>query len=65
MSLITVAGLARDVDGFLAFKRALGHPYQRAEHMLRSFQRFAQSRATTPQRSGTGRRISLEATIKA
>ncbi len=65
MSLITLAGLARDVEGFLVFKRALGHPYQRAEHMLRSFQRFAQSCAATLPRSRGTTRISLEATIKA
>jgi site-specific recombinase XerD len=65
MRRITLAALARDVEGFLAFKRALGHPYQRAEHMLKSFQRFAQSCATTAQRSGARNGICLEATIKA
>jgi site-specific recombinase XerD len=66
MSKITLTGLARDVEGFLAFKRALGRPYQRAELMLRSFQRFAQIYADT---SGKGRvnknRISLEGVIRA
>jgi integrase/recombinase XerD len=32
--------LASDMDHFLVFKRALGHPYQRGELMLRSFDRY-------------------------
>ena len=47
MSRITLAGLARDVDAFLRFKRALGYRYQKTEDMLRSFQRFAQANART------------------
>lgn len=65
MKRITLSALARDIDAFLAFKRALGHPYQRAEHMLRSFQRFAQSCATSTQRSDASNGICLEDTIKA
>jgi site-specific recombinase XerD len=66
MSMITLTGLARDVEGFLAFKRALGRPYQRAELMLRSFQRFAQAYADKAgKRAGSRGRISLEGVIKA
>jgi integrase/recombinase XerD len=66
MSMITLTGLARDVEGFLAFKRALGRPYQRAELMLRSFQRFAQTYAGKPgKRLGSSRGISLEGVIRA
>lgn len=65
MTRITLASLAHDVDGFLRFKRALGHRYQYTEHMLRSFQRFAERCAMTSQRRGCGKRISLEAAIKA
>jgi integrase/recombinase XerD len=38
---VTAISLAKDIDKFLVFKRALGHPYQRGEAALRSFQRFA------------------------
>jgi len=66
MTLITLAGLARDVRGFLAFKRTLGHSYRRGELMLQSFQRFAQSHAATMRkRAGNVKRISLEATMQA
>jgi len=66
MSMITLTGLARDVESFLAFKRALGRPYQRAELMLRSFQRFAQAYADKAgKRSGSRERISLEGVIRA
>jgi integrase/recombinase XerD len=37
---ITTAVLARDAAQFLAFKRAMGISYQRAEFILRSFLRF-------------------------
>ncbi len=40
MTVITPARITEDIERFLAFKRALGHPYQRAEFMLRSFERF-------------------------
>jgi integrase/recombinase XerD len=66
MSMITLTGLARDVEGFLTFKRALGHPYQRAELMLRSFQRFAQAYAAKAGKHPRSRkRISLEGVIRA
>jgi len=35
---------AEELEAFLAFKRALGHSYQRAEFTLRSFDRFVQRR---------------------
>lgn len=41
MIAITLNQLARDIDQFLMFKRALGHRYHRGELTLRSFQRFA------------------------
>lgn len=66
MSMITLAGLARDVKGFLAFKRALGHPYRKAELMLESFQRFAQAYAAKAgKRPRRGKRISLAGVIRA
>jgi len=37
----SVAELSQDIEGFLAFKRALGYPYRRGEATLRSFERFA------------------------
>ena len=66
MSMVTLAGLARDVEGFLAIKRALGHPYHRAELMLRSFQRFAQAYAAKARKhSGSRKMIYLEDVIRA
>jgi integrase/recombinase XerD len=66
MSLITLAGLARDVKGFLAFKRALGRSYQDAERRLESFQRFAQAYAAKAgKRSRRSKRISLAGVIRA
>ena len=65
MSRITLAGLARDVDAFLRFKRVLGYRYQKTEEMLRSFLRFAQAQAATPRSRGGVKWISLEVTIKA
>jgi len=38
--MITHASLARDIEDFLVFKRALGYSYQRGELMLISFQHF-------------------------
>lgn len=37
--------LAADLERFLEFKHALGHPYRRAEFTLRSFDRFVHERA--------------------
>ncbi len=39
--------LDREIERFLAFKRALGHPYQRGAFMLRSLRRYAE-RHTDP-----------------
>ena len=65
MTTITLVGLARDVAEFLQFKRRLGHRYETAEYLLKSFQRFARARATKPRRPGRVRCVSLEAAIKA
>jgi integrase len=40
-----ISHLAADFDAFLAFKRALGSPYVRAEFTLRSFDRFVRGYA--------------------
>ena len=37
--------LAGDLDRFLEFKRALGHPYRGSEYILRSFDRFIHEHA--------------------
>ncbi|MGH9641373.1 MAG: tyrosine-type recombinase/integrase [Terriglobales bacterium] len=41
MMPVTVDSLAQDIEGLLAFQRALGYSYRRNEATLRSFQRFA------------------------
>jgi len=41
MTQLTAKALARDIEQFLQFKRALGYSYRRSEATLRSFQRFA------------------------
>jgi hypothetical protein len=38
------SAVAQDLEAFLAFKRARGYRYHRAEFMLRSFDRFVSSR---------------------
>ena len=45
MTLITQARLNQDIERFLAFKRALGYRYRRAEFTLRAFERFVTQRA--------------------
>jgi len=45
MTQITQEQLTQDIAAFLAFKRALGHPYVRGEIMLNSFQRFIRESA--------------------
>jgi integrase/recombinase XerD len=45
MTQLTPAQLAQDIAQFLAFKRALGHPYGRGEATLRSFQRYVEAQA--------------------
>jgi integrase/recombinase XerD len=41
---VTAAGLAHDAAEFLAFKRAMGMGYRRAEFALNSFVRFVRDR---------------------
>ncbi len=45
MTQITQEQLAQEIEEFLAFKRALGHPYVRGAAMLCSFQRFIHQHA--------------------
>jgi integrase len=47
-----VSFLAAEFDGFLAFKRALGCPYQRGELLLRAFDRFIVERYSDPSAAG-------------
>jgi integrase/recombinase XerD len=54
MTTLTLADLSRDIEGFLQFKRALGHPYEREQYRLRSFERFVR------EHSGTKSKFSLE-----
>lgn len=54
MTHITASELHQDIERFLAFKRALGNRYQRAEFTLRTFERFV------TERSGEEERINLE-----
>jgi integrase/recombinase XerD len=58
MTRLSAKSLAKDIDQFLVFKRALGYPYQRGEATLRSFQRFAS------QKLGRNATIDLDTTIK-
>jgi len=63
MTTITLDNLTRDIDNFLAFKRALGYRYGRGEATLRSFERFAYEHAG---RRATGRsKIVLAPTLEA
>jgi integrase/recombinase XerD len=63
MTTITLDNLTRDIDNFLAFKRALGYRYARGEATLRSFERFAYAHAG---RGATGRpKIVLAPTVEA
>lgn len=45
MTLICAAELAEDIVQFIAFKRAMGHSYQRSELTLKSFLRAVEKRA--------------------
>ncbi|MEQ8183490.1 tyrosine-type recombinase/integrase [Marinobacter salarius] len=47
MNLISAAELDKDIAHFVAFKRAMGHPYQRGELTLKSFQRAVEQRAAS------------------
>jgi len=42
--------LARDLQDFLAFKQALGHPYRRAVFTLRSFDRYVYAQVSRTRR---------------
>jgi len=57
MTRITQEQLAQDIAEFLAFKRALGHPYARGEAMLYSFQRYIK------QHAGPDAKVVLEAML--
>jgi site-specific recombinase XerD len=61
MTYISLIALSQDIEEFLKFKRALGFPYGRGEHALRSFERYAKRRATAEQR----RSVHFESTLKA
>jgi site-specific recombinase XerD len=60
MTTISLTGLKRDIEAFLIFKRAMGYAYVRAEHTLRSFERFARHQASLERCS----RIELETTLR-
>ena len=55
---VSVAELAQDIEGFLAFKRALGYAYHRGEFTLRCFRRFVE------QRSAKRAKVDLEPLLK-
>ncbi|MGQ0699905.1 MAG: tyrosine-type recombinase/integrase [Panacagrimonas sp.] len=65
MSAITLARLARDIDEFLAFKRALGHSYHRSELTLRSFQRFARRHLDSQERLPKRSEVVFDEVLKA
>jgi len=58
MTTIIVAELAQDIEGFLAFKRALGYAYRRGEFTLRCFRRFVE------QRTAKRTKVDLEPLLK-
>jgi len=57
--MMSLRELDRDVARFLAFKRALGHPYQRGAFVLRSLRGHAQ------RHTGRGHRVDLEQVMRA
>lgn len=59
MTRVSLRRLRREADWFLAYKRSLGHPYQRGAWTLRSFFRHAQGAA---HRSG---RVDLPSSLRA
>jgi integrase/recombinase XerD len=61
MTAISPTRLARDIDRYLKFKRALGYLYRREEFTLHSFERFARQYAHTQGESAIG----LEPTVNA
>jgi integrase len=50
MAMMSLRHLERDIAGFLAFKRARGHPYQRGAFMLHSLRRYAACHADARRR---------------
>lgn len=58
MRLISLATLRREAGQFLAYKRALGHPYQRGAFTIRSFLRHARTLG------GRSRRVDLPAVLR-
>jgi integrase/recombinase XerD len=54
MREVFVSPLAREIVGFLAFKRSRGYRYARAEFILRSFDRFLSRRARSLRASEVG-----------
>jgi integrase/recombinase XerD len=63
MTTLTLKELARDVEDFLKFKRAMGYSYVRCEFILKSLKRFARQRV--PAGSTVKAKISLEEIIPA
>lgn len=61
MSTITLAGLARDIEEFILFKRTLGRRYEAAALLLHRFRRFAEEYA----KASPSSRIALDALIRA
>lgn len=61
MTTLTLNALARDIQAFLEFKRAMGYRYAREQFTLESLQRFARARIG----SKRGAEISLEETSHA
>jgi integrase/recombinase XerD len=61
MTVISATRLARDIDRYLEFKRALGYSYLRGEFTLRNFERFARQYAHRQKQSA----IDLEPTVNA
>jgi integrase len=57
-TIVTAAGLARDVKAFLRFKRAMGISYRRAEFTLNSFVRFVR------QHWGNRNKVALDEAVR-
>lgn len=61
MSTITLAGLSRDIEAFIRFKRTLGRRYDATARLLHRFRRFAEAYAQSSSKS----RIDLDALTRA
>jgi integrase len=46
--MTSIRQLEADIKSFLAFKRALGHPYRRGAYTLRSFERYVRENVANP-----------------